>query len=38
MIKIELIYYREFLIVYFSTIDCRLGDLTETGAPVKLNV
>ena len=38
IMKIELIYYREFLVVDFSMIGCRLGDLTETGAPAKLNV
>ena len=38
MMKIELIYYREFLVVDFSTNGYRLIDLTETGVPVKLNV
>ena len=38
MMKIELVYYNEFLVIDFSTIGCRLSDLTETGAPVKLNV
>ena len=38
MTKIELIYYREFLVVDFSMIGCRLKDLYKTGAPVKLNV
>ena len=34
----ELVYHREFLVVDFSTIDCRLGNLIETGAPAKRNV
>lgn len=38
MTKIELIYYREFLVVDFSMTGCRLKDLYKTGAPVKLNV
>lgn len=38
MIKIELIYYREFLVIDFSMIGCRLKDLYKTGAPVKMDV
>lgn len=38
MMKIELIYYREFLVVDFSMIGYRLKDLIETGAPAKRNV
>jgi hypothetical protein len=34
----ELVYHREFLVVDFSTIGCRLKDLYKTGAPAKLNV
>ena len=37
MMKIELIYYREFLVVDFSTIGYRLKDLYKTGAPVKMD-
>ena len=37
-VKIRAIYHTYFLVIYFSTIYCRLGDLEDAGAPVKQNV
>ena len=38
IVKIKLIFRGYFLVIDFSTIGCRLEDLTDAGAPVKLNV
>ena len=38
IMKIELVYHREFLVVDFSMIGYRLKDLYKTGAPAKPNV
>ena len=38
IVKIKLIFRDYFLVIDFSTIGCRLGDLVDAGAPAKLSV
>ena len=38
IVKIKRVFRAYFLVIDFSTIGCRLGDLVDAGAPVKSNV